>query len=213
MFDFVLFDLDGTLTDSYDGIINSVRHSLKKLGAPCPDDKRLKCFIGPPLWDSFVTHCGFDKQTAERAVEYYREYYSVNGWQENKVYDGVEEMLQGLKAKGKTLGVATSKPEHYSKKIVNLFGLDKYFDFVAGATFDESRSTKDKVIAYALEQTNVPKSRIVMVGDRSHDISGAKANGLKSIGVLYGYGDRAELTTAGADYIAITPHDVVTIID
>lgn len=212
MFDCLLFDLDGTLTDSFDGIANSVIYSLEKLGAPVPERQSLSVFVGPPLFESYQAVCGFDPETAKKALAFYREYYNENGWKQNRVYDGVKEALETLKSTGKTLAVATSKPEYFSNRIIELFGLDKYFVFVAGATLDDTRTTKDEVIAYALKSLNVDKEKTVMIGDRKHDVIGAKQNGLKSIGVLYGYGNLAELSAAGADYIANTPEDIIRLV-
>lgn len=212
MFDQILFDLDGTLTDSYDGIINGVLYALGKLGENTPELSELKRFIGPPLYKSFSDlFCG-DGQKAMRAVAAYREYYSERGWQENRVYDGVELMLSTLKSARKKLYVATSKPEITSVKILEHFGLDRYFDYIAGATLDKSRAEKTQVMEYAITICGIAKNSAVMVGDRRYDIEGAKAVGIKSIGVLYGYGDRDELETSGADFIAQTPDDVINLI-
>ncbi len=212
MFDNILFDLDGTLTDSFDGIVSSVLYALDKLGEPKLPVNELKFFIGPPLSESFAKLFGGDEQKAARAVEFYREYYPERGIFENKVYDGVEDMLSAFKSAGKRLFVATSKPERFSVRIIEHFGLNKYIERVFGASFDSSRATKDKVIAYALDNAGLPKQTTVMIGDRLHDILGAKDNGLKSIGVLYGYGSLEELTSAGADLIAKTPRDIIGLV-
>lgn len=200
----IFFDLDGTLTDPAQGITNSFIHALKYYGLPIPSYEELCKLIGPPLPYSFETTFGFDHDKAMEAVAKYREYFSTKGLFENKVYDGIPELLQSLKEKGRHLVVATSKPEEYSIKIIEHFGLDKYFDYVCGSLMDESRSKKEEVIAYALERCGLSesdKARVLMIGDRFHDIEGAKKNGLKSCGVLFGYGSRSELEEAGADYI------------
>ena len=145
-------------------------------------------------------------------MEFYREYYNDRGWKENKVYDGVEQTLAALKAAGKKLYVATSKPEIMSVRIIEHFGLNKYFDYVAGASLDKSRAEKAQVIEYAIATCNIDKRTAVMVGDRHFDIDGAKAVGIKSIGVLYGYGDEAELKSAGADKIAHIPADIIKLV-
>lgn len=210
MFDVILFDLDGTLTDPSEGITNSVVYALKKFGIEVEDKRTLLKFIGPPLVKGFAEFYGFSHADSLKATEFYRETFRVKGLFENRVYDGVYEMLQVLKNAGKTLVIATSKPEEFTLKILKHFDLLKYFDFVAAATFDETRNTKDKVIAYALEHLNVSdKSKIVMVGDRYHDIEGAKANGISSIGVLYGFGSKDELKTAGADYLISNVCDII----
>lgn len=214
MFDTVLFDLDGTLTDPFEGISNSIIYALKKFGIAAPDKPLLKKFIGPPLTESFSEYCGLNHSDALRAVDYYREYFSVAGIFENKPYEGVCELLSGLKERGYTAIVATSKPEQFAKAIVQHFGLDQYFKEVCGATMDQSRTQKADVIAYALKKCEIKneikdKKRAVMVGDRKHDIIGAKTNGLSSIGVLYGYGSKEELLEAGANYIANSPVDIL----
>lgn len=206
----ILFDLDGTLTDPGIGITNSVWHALKKYNISVEERKELYCFIGPPLIDSFVKYYGFSEDQAREAVAYYREYFADKGKFENEVYDGVETMLKQLKDAGKKLIVATSKPEVFAKQILDYFGLTQYFDFVAGATLDETRVKKAEVIAYALESCGITElSDAVMVGDREHDVIGAKTVGLDCIGVLFGYGSREELEQAGADYIAETVEDIV----
>ena len=204
MFDYIFFDLDGTLTDPAQGITNSFIHALKYFGREIPSYEELCKLIGPPLPYSFETILGFPKEKVMEAVAKYREYFATKGLYENSVYPGIPELLQTLKEKGKHLVVATSKPEEYSIKIIDHFGLSKYFDFVCGSLMDESRSKKSEVIAYALQRCGLSESdkeRVLMVGDRFHDIEGAQQNGLKSCGVLFGYGSRVELEEAGADYI------------
>lgn len=211
----VLFDLDGTLTDPGEGITNSVAYALRKFGIEVPERKALYKFIGPPLQDSFREYYGMNDEDCERAVAYYREYFAATGIFENEVYAGVPEMLAALKARGIMTVLATSKPEQFAVRILEHFGLDRFFDLAAGATFDSSRSKKGDVIAYALKRISASAGepvRAIMVGDRRHDIAGARENGLNSIGVLYGYGDEAELKEAGAVYIAATPEDVLSII-
>ena len=200
---YILFDLDGTITDSALGITNSVKYALNKLNAPIPPYETLCKFIGPPLLDGFRDFCGFDTEKAQAAVRLYREYYETTGLYENAVYDGIPEFLRALKEKGKTVILATSKPEKFARLILEHFNLIQYFDYAAGATIDETRNKKDAVIAYALKECNITdKSLAVMVGDRHHDIFGAKQNGISCVGVLYGFGSLEELTAAGADYIA-----------
>ena len=200
---YILFDLDGTITDSAPGITNSVKYALKKLGAPIPPYETLCKFIGPPLLDGFRDICGFDTEKAQAAVKLYREYYETTGLFENAVYDGIPELLRALKENEKTVILATSKPEKFARLILDHFDLMQYFNYAAGASMDETRNKKDAVIAYALKECNITdKSLAVMVGDRHHDIFGAKENGISSVGVLYGFGNREELTAAGADYIA-----------
>lgn len=213
MYQYILFDLDGTLTNSELGITKSVQHALKKFGIEVEDRTVLRPFIGPPLGESFQVYYGMSKEESERAIEYYRERFSVKGLYENEVYEGVEKMLQDLKESGKKLILATSKPEKFTMLILEHFDLLKYFDFVAGATMDGSRGEKADVIRYALEISGIEdKTEAIMVGDRKFDILGAKENGLASIGVLYGFGDREELTEAGADYIVERAEDIVKVL-
>lgn len=213
MFDIVLFDLDGTLTDPGEGITNSVAYALKKYDIEVTDKRELYKFIGPPLKDSFMKYYGFSEEKAEEAIAFYREYFRNIGIFENKVYDGVEDMLRTLHADGKKIVLATSKPEEFAVRILEHFGLKKYFAVVAGASMDSSRSKKGDVIAYAISLCdNFYKETAVMIGDREHDVIGAKENGLKSMGVLYGYGDEEELKTAGADYIAVAPEDILKLV-
>ena len=203
MFDYLFFDLDGTLTDPALGITNSFKYALKYFGIEIPSYKKLCSFIGPPLIETFKTQFGFSKERAAEGVKEYREYFGETGLLENSVYEGIPELLENLKKAGKKLVVATSKPEIFSVKIIEHFGLSQYFENVCGSLMDESRSKKDEVIKYAIERNGIKdRSTILMIGDRKHDILGAKKVGLKSCGVLFGYGSREELEEAGADFIA-----------
>ncbi|WP_429948881.1 HAD family hydrolase [Enterococcus sp. AZ101] len=209
----ILFDLDGTITDSGEGIMHSVVYALKKMKVKIPDQKELYSFIGPPLTDSFKRLYHFDDLKASLAVEYYRDYYQKQGIYENHVYAGISELLINLKAAGCTLYIATSKPEIYAKQILTHFDLSSYFDGIYGASLYGGRSRKGDVIQYALKKSAITNfEETLMVGDRSHDIIGAKENRLTSIGVLYGFGDQAELELAGADYIVETPKEIEKII-
>lgn len=213
MLKYILFDLDGTLTDPGIGITNSVMYALKKFNIEVADRTQLYKFIGPPLLYSFQTYYGFSETDSALAVQYYREYFKDRGLYENEVYDGIPELLGKLKERGYKLVLATSKPEVYAVEILKHFGLYDYFDFAAGATMDSTRSKKADVIAYALDSCGIKDlSTAIMIGDREHDILGAKQTGLASIGVLYGYGNREEFEAAGATYIAETPADILTCI-
>lgn len=201
-YEYLLFDLDGTLTDPVLGITNSVMYALKKYGIEVNDRRELYKFIGPPLTDSFENFYGFSKAEAVNAVEYYREYYREKGIFENTVYDGIETLLKTLKDNGRTLLLATSKPKVFAEQILEYFKIAEYFTFVAGSNLDGTRVKKGEVIKYALENCmNIDLSKAVMIGDREHDIIGAKEAGMDSIGVLFGYGSRDELEKAGADKI------------
>ncbi|MBR4385547.1 MAG: HAD family hydrolase [Treponema sp.] len=202
MFSHIFFDLDGTLTDPALGITNSFSHALKEMGREIPSYATFCSFIGPPIKESFAS-LGFSKKETEEGIKKYREYFSTKGLFENKVYEGIPKLLAELKAAGKKLVVATSKPEVFSIQIADHFGFAQYFDAICGSTMDQTRSTKASVIEYALERNKIQdKSQVLMVGDREHDILGAKQNGLKSCGVLFGYGTRQELENAGANFIA-----------
>ncbi len=212
----VLFDLDGTLTDPGLGITNSVMYALEKFSILVEDRSELYKFIGPPLLNSFMEFYGFDEEQAEQAIAYYREYFKEKGIFENKVYDGIPQLLEHMKTQKIVLAVATSKPEQFAVRILEHFNLSQYFDVIAGSDFENVRNTKAKVIAYALEQlaeqleedVSALKQSAIMVGDRFHDIVGAKENDIQSIGVLFGYGDRKELEDAGADFIVEQPSNI-----
>lgn len=212
-YDVILFDLDGTLTDSSPGIINSIIYALKKYNIEVDDTNTLKKFLGPPLHESFKEFYGFDDDKSMEAVLFYREYFSTKGLLENQVYEGIPSLLSELVKQGKRLIVATSKPQKFTDKIMEHFGLAKYFEFIAGSNMDGTRSKKAEVIEYALHQCKITdKSKAVMIGDRKHDILGAKAVGIDAIGVEYGYGDYEELNCAGATYIAKTVDELKNLI-
>lgn len=213
MYNYILFDLDGTLTDPGLGITNSVIYSLNKLGIEETDREKLYKFIGPPLFESYMKFYDFDKVTADRAVEIYREYFSVTGLFENEVYDGVEAMLDNIRARGIKTLVATSKPEIYAIKILKHFNLFDKFDFVAGATLDGERMKKADVIKYACDSFGIKDySTCLMVGDREHDIIGAKEVGMRSCGVTYGFGSYDELFSNGANYIVNSPKGILDLL-
>lgn len=210
MYNTILFDLDGTLTDSGRGITNSVAYALTEFGLKFESKEELRCFIGPPLIKIFMQSYNLSEETARALVKKYREYYSVNGIFENDLYENIDYLLSSLSSMGKKLILATSKPEHFAIKILEHFGIAKYFSYVCGATMDEKRTEKDAVIAYALESAGISDVKdVLMVGDREYDVLGAKSFGMDSVGVLYGYGSREELTTAGATYIAETVTDIL----
>lgn len=201
----ILFDLDGTLTDSSQGIINSIIYALKKYNINDYDMSLLKKFLGPPLHESFEKFFSFDKEKSLQAVKFYREYFSSKGLFENEVYGGITDLLKTLKERDKTLILATSKPQPFTDKIMEHFDLAKYFDFIAGSNMDTTRSKKAEVIEYALSECNVKdKSKVIMIGDRAEDLIGAQSVGIDSIGVEYGYGTFDELKNAGATYIVKT---------
>lgn len=211
--EYVFLDLDGTLTDSAPGITNSVKYALKHFGIDENDMEKLKKFIGPPLLESFMKFYDMSQEDAVVAVAKYREYFGDRGLYENSVYEGITELLTALIAQGKKPVLATSKPLIYAHEIIRHFGLDKYLYFVGGSEISGLRGRKCEVIEYAIDELNITdRSTIVMVGDRMHDVEGAKTCNVDVIGVLYGFGDRAELGAAGADYIAPKVFDVMNIL-
>lgn len=213
MYDYIFFDLDGTLTDSAPGIMNSVEYALGKFGIRVADRRSLNPFIGPPLVDSFKRYYGFSEEEANQALLGYREYFTKQGMFENAVYPGIPELLDRLLAAGKKLVVATAKPEEFSVTILKHFGLADRFLLIAGASMDETRNTKDAVIRYALERCgDPPRERVLMVGDRQNDAEGAAAAGIDCLGVLYGYGSEEELRNAGVRLLAETPEAVGNVI-
>ena len=200
----ILFDLDGTLTDPKEGITKSFRFALEKLGYPEEDLDELEKVIGPPLWDSFQDYYGMTREQADLGVQYYRERYRDVGKFENILIEGIPELLWELKAAGKQLALATSKPTDYSIEILQHFEIDQPFDQMIGSNLDGTRINKDEIIQHVLSLFDIPAEDIVMVGDRKHDIIGAKAHGIDSIGVLFGYGSRQEFEQHGATIIVET---------
>lgn len=202
----ILFDLDGTLTDSGEGILNCATLALEHFGLPVPDRETMRVFVGPPLRDTF-SKFGVPQDRLDEAVAVYRSRYVPIGKYENTPYPGIHDLLAKLKAEGHRLYVATSKPEEMSKDILNKFDLSQYFDIICGAALDGSRDSKDAVIAYLLERSGGVENA-VMVGDTVYDILGAAAHGIPAIGVSWGYGSVEEMEHAGAAAIADTMEDL-----
>ncbi|MBF6625491.1 HAD hydrolase-like protein [Aerococcaceae bacterium zg-BR9] len=210
MYQTILFDLDGTITESAPGIIASIRHAMDTLQLPALDESTLNLFIGPPLTYSFKTYAQLDDETAQLATKIYRERYNTIGLYESTLYDGIESILQQLKVAGKRLYIATAKPEPLARRILAHYQLDRYFDDIVGATFDGVVATKEQVIELALSRNpNIDPKTAVMIGDRHHDMEGARQHHIEAIGVLYGYGDRDELIQAGATHIVDIPQDLL----
>lgn len=204
----ILFDLDGTLTDPKEGITKCVQYALKYFNIEVSDREELLCFIGPPLIDSFQDFYGFSPDDASVAVDKYRERYREIGIFENKIYDGIIDMLSACKNAGKTICLATSKPEEFARRILEKYGMTEYFDEVVGSTLDGRINAKSDVIKEAFRRlginTHEQLTKVIMVGDRKHDIIGAKACDIQCVGVRFGYAEKGELEAAGADYIADT---------
>lgn len=206
---YLLFDLDGTVTDSMTGIINSVAYALEHMGIAEIDKSQLVKFVGPPLRDSFMEYYGFSQDQAEEGVRWYREYYSEKGIFENEVYDGMEHLLAACRKAGKQMILATSKPQNYAVRILDYFGLRQYFTDVQGSSMDKSKVTKADVIHCALAENHIiDLDEAVMIGDRKHDVLGARECGLKCVGVLFGYGGREELEQCGAQWIVETVEEL-----
>ena len=209
MYDTILFDLDGTLTDPKEGITKSVQYALARMGITVTDRDTLIPFIGPPLLHSFRQCYQMDDEQAAAAVRYYREYFSQTGLYENAVFAGIPSLLQRLRDQNRTLVVATSKPTVFSVTILKHFGLIGYFKEIVGSNLDGTRTEKHEVIAYALSLLGeVNPHRTIMVGDRKHDILGAKMNGIPCIAVAYGYGTMDELTAAAPEFLAATVEEL-----
>lgn len=202
---YILFDLDGTLTDPFLGITQSVQYALKHFGIHTDDLKELSKFIGPPLMDSFQEYYNFSEDQSREAVEKYRERFADTGIYENEIYSGIKGLLKDLKEDGRHLYIATSKPEIYAKRISDYFDITKYFSQITGSMLDGTRVDKSEVIKHIFDTAEIgSKEDSIMVGDRMHDIVGAQKNGIDSIGVSYGYGGPHELEKAGATYVVDT---------
>lgn len=197
----LLFDLDGTITDSGEGIMRCAQHALGKMGIDIPDYTTLRPFIGPPLEDSFKEFFNMSDVDAAKAVEAYRERYFSTGVYEQQLYEGVEIMLNKLKTKGYRLIIATSKTKQQAEFVVRQFGLANYFDFIGGRDEEGTLHTKADVIRYILKEMELTAEECLMIGDRKFDIEGAQECSIKSIGVMWGYGSREEFEKAGADHI------------
>lgn len=207
----ILFDLDGTLTDSGEGIINCAQMTLERFGLPVPPREEMQVFVGPPLGDTFVKF-GIPEERTQEAIDIFRSRYVPIGKYENHPYPGIRELLEALKAQGHRLFVATSKPEVTAIEVLEHFDLAKYFDLICGASFDQSRTTKSEVIAFLLEQ-NGRIDNAVMVGDTEFDVLGAAAHGIPTIGVSWGYGQVEDMQKAGAAAIADTPEGLLELLN
>lgn len=210
----LLFDLDGTLTDSAEGILACVRHALRSMGFE--DPPQIMRFIGPPLFESFESFCGMTHEQSVEAVKIYRERYADKGLFENRPYDGVREMLERLRSAGKRMAVATSKPEVFAVRILDKFGLSEFFEVIGGSVIDGkdgSRNNKAEVIEYVLGRMGITdRSGVLMIGDRRHDMIGAEQTGIDSMYALWGYGNEDEAREFGADIIVHTPAECAEII-
>lgn len=213
MYNYILFDLDGTLTDPKLGITSCVQYALDKFGIKEPDRDKLEPFIGPPLSDSFREFYGFDDEKAQQAIAYYRERFSTVGLFENEIYPGIPQMLEKLQKAGRHLAVASSKPTVFVTQILEHFGILPYFEVIVGSELNGTRGKKEEVVEEALRQllqgdAAKKQQEIAMVGDRKYDIEGAKAYHIASVGVTYGYAADGELEEAGADVVVGTVEEL-----
>lgn len=208
----ILFDLDGTLTDPKAGIVNCFRYALERMGCPDPGDDELARYIGPPIFDTFHSLLGTpDRAPVNRAIEHYRTRFAEQGLYENLLYDGIPEALEALCGAGATLYLATSKPTLYAARIVEHFGLGKFFRTLYGSELDGTRGDKKELIAWILKEENLAPDECRMVGDRKHDAIGARANGVVPHGVLWGYGPEEELRAAGCAALYARPEELAGI--
>lgn len=198
MYKAIMFDLDGTLTESGEGITKSVQYALEKIGKPEPDLEKLRVFVGPPLLEQFMKYTDLDEETGKKAVAFYRERYSVTGIFENNVYPGIRELLEELRRKGYRLAVASSKPEKFVNQVLDYFDLTGYFDVIVGSEMNGSRTQKVQVIEETLKRLGLADHRdqVLMVGDKEHDVFGAREAGVECVAVSYGYGTIEELEAA-----------------
>lgn len=209
-FKYILFDLDGTLIDSGKGIVSSVKYALTKYGIKEDNIDKLKSFVGPPLKTQFQNCYGVTEAESSKLVKLFREYYVPKGIWQNKVYDGVIEVLKTLKQKDKQIMMATCKPEKFAKEIAQKDKIIDYFDFIGGSLMDEKRTTKAEVLQYVMDSMNIKNiDEAVLIGDTKYDIIGAKQFNMTTIGVTYGYGSKNELETIGADYIVNSPNELL----
>jgi phosphoglycolate phosphatase len=208
----VLFDLDGTLIHSEAGIVGSLRHAFDRLGHTAPPLEELRRWIGPPLRQTFPTVVGDDPERVELAVAHYRERFDSIGWSEHEVYPGIAELVEALAARGLTLAIVTTKMQTQARRIIDHLPFGRYFAAVYGPSGDGQHSEKAQMIAQALADFGVASAQAVMIGDRHFDIEGAHKNGVRGLGVAWGFGSREELEQAGADAIAATPAELATLL-
>ncbi len=212
-YDYIAFDLDGTLTDPEVGLVKGFMYAFDRVGIEYGAPETLRRYIGPPLHREWKEEYGLTEEETANAIAIFREYYDEIGWAENKVYDGIVEMLEALRAAGKTIVLATSKPENTARRIMALFGLDKYFDFCGGASTSSTRDKKWEVLRYSLDAVKASDDeKCILIGDRKYDAEGASICGIDSMGVLWGHGTEEEISSAGFTYVAKTPEEVVKLL-
>lgn len=208
-YSFVIFDFDGTIADTRRGVFDSIEYALTSFGFEVPDETVLNSFLGPPLFESFQKLTSCDDETAEKLTAKYRELYTDNAMYRLTLFDGVRKMLEEMKNAGVKTAIASSKPEKFFSKLLEHLGITQYFDVVCGASFGDIHNTKQAIIARAMSELHAEKDKTLMVGDRMFDIDGAKQNGIKSAGVVFGFDYTEELVTAGADFIVKNTKDLL----
>ncbi|MCR4616227.1 MAG: HAD hydrolase-like protein [Clostridiales bacterium] len=211
-FDGILLDFDGTFADTGEGIFYCINEALKEMNRPLLDEAAMRTFIGPPLYASFQRECGFSEDEAKEAVAAYRKIYGAGAYKLLSVYDGIEELISDLNARGVKVGIATAKPEKFTLKIIEHLGMMEQFDTIVGVAEGNTGSSKKEIIGRAADNMGLPRSRVLMAGDRFYDVQGAHEAGLECVGVLYGYGTREELENSGAEYIVNTPGEIKDIV-
>ena len=212
-YNIIAFDLDGTLTNPEKGLVKSFSYTFDKMGIPYNSADELKRFIGPPLYEEWQRCFGLTPEESAKALLFFREYYAEYGWWDNEIYPGVADMLKALKSGGKKIILATSKPEVFAKKILDLFEISCYFDFIGGASSDKTRDKKHEVLTYSLDAVGATdKDQCILVGDRVYDAEGAKICGIDSLGVLYGHGSYEEIESAGFTYVCNDVSDVTKLL-
>lgn len=212
-YDTVIFDFDGTVADTGDGVFSSVRYALDKLGLSQPSEEEIRTFLGPPLDFSFRNVCKLDDETIEEAIRLYRTFYPEKGVYMFTLYDGMTELFKSLSDKGIKIAIASAKPEVFLKTAVSHAGIERFVGFVGGTTLENKDTSKASVIKRAMEAVGAEPDKTLMVGDRCFDINSAKEVGIKSIGVLFGYGTKEELSQSCADYLVNSPDEILKIID
>ena len=213
-YNIVLFDLDGTVIDSIEGILNSMNYSFRNVGIDEINKENLLPFIGPPIVHTLQQHYGMTEEAANHTMTFYHKYYREKGWKQFSLYDGIEELIKELKRQGKKIGMATNKPKYYAEKIIEYKNLHMFFDYIGGSNFEKGITNKKLVILDCLDKMGVnDKSKVVMIGDRHYDIDGAKEAGIDAIGITYGYGDKNELTKAGAIKVLDTTKNIIEFLE
>lgn len=209
-YELIAFDLDGTLTEPSEGLVASFAYALDRMAVDYGTRESLVRYIGPPLYTQWRQDYGFSVEEADRALAYFHDYYASRGWRENRVYDGIPALLERLRARGYRIALATSKPEHFARDILELFHLTPYFDRIVGAVDEKVREKKSEVLDFVLSSfPELARERCILVGDRVYDAEGAALCGIDSLGVLYGHGSREEIDAAGFTYVAETVEDIL----